>query len=195
MVKGILYFLLINLVFQEMDDEMQVQNQKNANLTVQELMEKISRYSGNSYSLPLEAAQGYPVPVIKNDILMLAVPFFTKKGLPPAHPAIYSPEWIVFIDVASGENIKTEQNDLPLADPIGTYHLDLTMKEYKQKVKELYNLMDKLMFELDDYSRPINREIISNADKFKDIWRQLVNESLMPYYKEINPAWFEYLGF
>jgi hypothetical protein len=158
-----------------------------------ELNQKVQAYRARIPDMPLEAVQGYPVPVVRKGKLWLGFPFFKRRGVPPEPPELFPPQWVVYIDAQAGDDVEVERRDVPDGS-VGQHKLNLTMKEFEEKRNRLWTAVDQLMPLAASNASDVPEQLRPIAADFRRLWTELVQRPLEPYYCELNARWFRLLG-
>lgn len=163
---------------------------------IEQRISQVQAFRAQVTSMPREAVRGYPVPFAFEGEAYLALPFFLRKGMPPAPPQMGTPRWVVYIDVATG--LKTSFRELE-ADPsvmLGPHKIDppLEMAAFAAAEKQMYLLMAELLPMLRNPGAGVPSALVDRAIAFVRLWRQLSHKPLAAHYRALNPAWFEALG-
>lgn len=158
-----------------------------------ELSQKVRAYRGRIPDMPLEAVQGYPVPVLRKGKLWLGFPFFKRRGVSPKPPEVFPPQWVVYIDAQTGDDVEVERRDVPDTS-VGQHKLNLTMDEFEERRDRLWAAIDQLMPLAASGASDVPESLRAKAADFRRLWMELVQRPLEPYYCELNERWFRLLG-
>jgi hypothetical protein len=163
---------------------------------MQQLVERVRAYRFQIKDLPREAMQGYPVPVVRKNSVVLAFPFFLQRGLPPRAPEVFAPGWIVFIDARSGNDIEVERRQVNLEKPLGIHQLPpgLSYADLQDKQRRLYALLDELLPMVGKYPKPVPSSMAAKVAEFRGLWLLIAQKPLFPEYYSLNGEWFDLLG-
>jgi len=155
------------------------------------------RQARNSFrELPLEAAQGYPVPAEIEGRIWLAFPFFLRRGMPPRPPQLSSFGWIGWIDAQSGESVDFKRLDSDLDLNQGEHKLDssIDMKQFRVLESQLYASMSQLLQMAANLGRQLTPEEQQAAAAYREAWQKIAQKPLNAQYYALNPQWFDALG-
>lgn len=147
--------------------------------------------------MPREAVRGYPVPFADADGLWLGYVFFLRQGRPPMPPDFTEPGWVARIDLPRGETVQLrryEQADLER--PIGKHVLpkELGMKGLKAAEDELFATLTALLRVAQFPDKQMTGDEEAAAARFVELWELLYHKPIRPYYRALNPAFFDRLG-
>ncbi len=147
--------------------------------------------------MPREAVRGYPVPFADADGLWLGYIFFLRQGRPPDPPQYTAPGWVARIDVRTGEAVQLRRyENVDLTRPLGRHVLpkDLDMAAFKAAEAELYAALTTLLPLAQFPDKQLTPAEEAAAAEFPRLWKLLAHKPLQPYYKALNPAFFDRLG-
>jgi hypothetical protein len=70
----------------------------------------------------------------------------------------------------------------------------MTMQEFKAAEDRLNKLLSELLPLARNPNAGIPPNLAPAAGEFRQLWTRLAHKPLAPYYRAINPAWFDALG-
>jgi hypothetical protein len=177
-----------------------LQNQSLKPFSVEALIEAINNHPFRGEVITLESALSLPTLSIKNSKTYFEF-FFYPIGGPRDNRQIWPPYYRVISWANDLENIEYHPikpnklgQSISSEEPLGLEVIDdQPLSEYEAQLKTLYNLAEQL---IDIYPKAI--EIQSEEDKqvvlnFSQHFHQLVQQSLLPAYKVLNPEFFQWL--
>ncbi|MGI9356837.1 MAG: hypothetical protein ACR2PF_16965 [Rhizobiaceae bacterium] len=167
-----------------------------ASSIVQQRSRDVKLSQARANSIPLEAGQGYPVPVEIDGAMWLAFPFFLSRGRPPNKPRLSPFGWIVWVDVTSGEAINLKKLESDLSSDLGERQLDpsIDLRQFRELEKKLHRSMSQLLGIASNLGRQLTIEEQQAAEAYRDAWGKIAHKPLMEQYYALNPQWFDALG-
>lgn len=167
---------------------------------IEQLIKYIRKTALFRQVVPMEAAAGWPIPVLKNNEIYVVLPFYgmTVKG--KGNTSIYPP--VCTITVQWSNRVVVEYVNLRYNNSWteGQWEKEagsfphkaiskMTVREYKKAKKELMELYDIMLDNL-------NKETVvspQQKDRFTYLLKTLVEPGLVPYYKSINKEFFAFI--
>jgi hypothetical protein len=175
-------------------------NSDESDTKIEQLIKYIRKTALFRQVVPMEAAAGWPIPVLKNNEVYVVVPFYgvTVKG--KGKTSIYPP--LCTISVQWSNKVVVEYVNLRYNNsmPGGQWEKEagsfpheaiskMTVREYKKTKKELMELYDTM---LDNLNK--GNELSSQQEvRFRELLKILVEPGLIPFYKSINSEFFEFI--
>jgi len=154
-----------------------------------------SEHRGEIEDLPLEAAQGLPVPVWEGGQLFLEFPFFLSHGRPRSSRELFEPEWIVKVDLETGVVSGVDRRHAGEHRPAGILEWDpaRTVQDVEADRALLFRMIDELLG-LARGGDGVLHAPAPVASKFAEVWQRLEQKPLHECYRSLNPAWFDAFG-
>ncbi len=168
-------------------------------MNIGSLIKKVDTYRNN---IPTELARSYPVLIERDGKYLIAFMFYYKKGTPPDPPKVSSPRYLMIVEPVMGELIEFKRVkpsdfgfDWPESKPLGIHKLkaEITMDKFLKMQDELYSLYDSV------FAIYVKRHEVRTDEKkniifrFQELFNDLVEKPLIPYYRALNPSFFEWL--
>lgn len=150
--------------------------------------------------LPREALRCYPVPVVHEAQVFLAVPFCLRQGQPPAPPRIGAPGWILYLDMATGTKASSQRTADDPTIMLGEHRLEppMTMAQFQQTERAMLEAMDPLLraWAMSSTDPTPGAQAAASAAKarFAALWRHLAHKPIATHYRALNPSWFQWVG-
>lgn len=146
--------------------------------------------------IPMEAVQGYPVPVFEDGVLWLVTYYFLRRGRPPQPPALTQPGWIARIDAATGQQVQSRSLEVDLSDTLGPHGFPkgFDMKAFDAAEADLYAALTALLGVAQFPDKQLTPEEEAAAARLRELWDLLYHKPLHPYYHALNPAFFDRIG-
>ncbi|HKX33498.1 MAG TPA: hypothetical protein VJ302_37820 [Blastocatellia bacterium] len=171
----------------------------------EQIVESIKAHPFTEDHITLESGLSWPVPVTKDDKLILSF-FYYPSGGPRGNRVIGWPYYRALADPDSLENIqfthierKEFGLEIPEGQPVGRedgyYHYldDLTRDQYNTLVDQFYNLIDEL---LPIYLKPVptlSRDEKQVVAEYYSLFHKLTLDPLWPVYRAVNPEFFDWV--
>lgn len=167
---------------------------------IEQLINNLRKTSLFKQVVPMEAAAGWPVPVVENNEAYVLVPFYGSSVQGKGRTVIYPP--VCYITVKWSNKTIVEyvnlryRNNLPEGkwnSPAGQFPHEavskMTVREYKEKKQQLMEAYDRLFDGIDSKAASLD-------DKgFKELITVLMEPALLPFYRSFNPVFFKrYFG-
>lgn len=171
---------------------MSVVQSTDANPRLTEYARQLNAAPARATQMPVEAVQGYPVPVLREGETWLAFPYFLRSGRPGSPPKITAPGWIGYIDVATGQKRQFVTLEKRPGEPIGEHSIlpPMKMAEFRAAEAELYALIGALLGVAQQPGRALTAQEQEAARRFARLWGRIAHKPLQSYYRGLNPAWF-----
>ena len=169
---------------------------------MEELVQTANSNPVRYQSIPRETAQSYPVPVQSEKGISVAFMYYMKKVAPPADPILSSPRFLMLVNPSDGEILQIKRVkpsnfgiDWPEEKPVGIYKLapEITVEIFFKKRKQLFALYDKILPLYENSNTAINSEERKTLAEFYELFNELVEKPLLPYYKALNPDFFPWI--
>lgn len=134
----------------------------------------------------------YPIPVVRDHQLLIAV-FQTTAGYDPqARGSVLSPpERVTFFDPSTGVRVNEEPR--PGGPPLGTEPFDVPRTEYRQLSAQLFGAYDVLLPAFAQGLAMTDPVVQNAARTFKKLFPRFSGKLLDPYYKEIGEDWVAWI--
>ena len=157
--------------------------------------------------LPDELGMSYPVPLIRqNDSgkqIVLIFFYFNRTGFPPGPPDAYAPKYISDINLETREIvefhsvtskdfgiIRDDKKSLGKFQYINNY----TMDEFLQFESRFYQLYDQILPYYIKSESVLSGKQAQQVNEFLQLFSMIVPKIMQPYYKALNPAFFDWLA-
>lgn len=168
------------------------------NTKIEQLIKYIRKTSLYRQVVPMEAAAGWPIPMLKGGEAYVILPFYGVFVGGKGKTFIYPPLCTITVKWSNRTIVEyvnlRYKNSLPDSkwnEIAGTFPHEavskMTVREYKSVKKELMELYDIMLENL-------NKEEIFSVQKetrFKELLKILMEPSLLPFYKSLNRDFFE----
>jgi len=166
-----------------------------AYLPTGELISRARAGRGTFPDLPLEAVQGYPVPVLRDDRVALAFLYFILRGHPPQPPEVSPPGWVLYVDAQTGE-VTGERLEADLSRSLGVHTLTPkpTHQELLDKQARMATLLDTLLPVARNPQWATAETYRQRVAEYRTVWLAIAHKPLAAHYRKLNPAWFDLLG-
>ena len=170
--------------------------------SIAQLVQAVESNPVRCEKMPIELAQSYPVPVHSGNVIMMAFMYFFKRGMPPAPPELSPPRFLVLANPLTGEILEIKQVkpidfgiNWPEEKSVGVYDLppEKTLELFLQKQKQLFTLYDKILPLYENSGKAIDSEGKKTLAEFYELFNELVEKPLLPYYKALNPDFFPWI--
>lgn len=150
--------------------------------------------------LSMNMVHSLPTPTEVAGHAGVIVLYFVKFGLPPASPKIYPPTGIAIIDLDDekiiefrplrpeelGRNVSPDESLGEYSLPKGT-----SAKNVQNRKTELYCHCDAIA---EDFAhRKIDKNTVEAGKKYMEIFQEIGERPLEPYYRAFNPSFFHWL--
>ncbi len=134
----------------------------------------------------------YPIPIVRDNQLLIAV-FQANAGYDPAaRGSILSPPTrVTFFDAVTGARVNEEPR--PGGPPLGTEPFDVPRAEYRQISALLFDTYDVLLPAFAQGRMTADPMVDAAAKTFKKVFPRFSGNLLDPYYKEIGKDWVAWL--
>lgn len=134
----------------------------------------------------------YPIPVLRDHKLLVAVFQATAGYDPEARGSVLSPpERVTFFDPVAGARVKEEPK--PGGALLGTEPFDVPRAEYRQLSAQLFGAYDVLLPAFAQGLVTADPVVHSAARTFEKLFPRFSGKLLDPYYKEIGKDWFAWI--
>lgn len=162
---------------------------------IEGLIDYVRKTSLFKQVIPMEAAAGWPVPVVENNEIYVLLPFYASSVQMKGNTVLYPPvctitvKWsnkniVEFVNLRYNNNLPEGRWD----KPAGRFPHDavskMTVREYKDKKKQLMELYDKLF----DGNGVLTGE---DDSRFKGLLTTLMEPALLSFYGSFNPEFFK----
>lgn len=173
-------------------------SKEECNTRIEQLIKDIRKTALFRQVVPMEAAAGWPIPILKGDEAYVILPFYgiTVKG--KGKTSIYPP--VCTITIKWSNKVVVEYVNLRYKNPLleenwskeaGTFPHDaiskMTVREYKKIKGELMELYDTMLDKL-------NKGMVLTTQQetaFEKLLKILIEPGLIPYYRAINREFFD----
>jgi hypothetical protein len=150
------------------------------------------------YLIPLESVLAYPIPVVeKSGRVLLKFVAYQRGGAPRGEPRpVYPPHARITVEYPSGRLVEyVDLRSQGQVDAVGKYPhtaiANISVKDILEKKADLYQLTDSL---IDLIGRVPNTDHERNlVIAYKEFMATLFEPGLLSFYRELNPAFFEWL--
>lgn len=152
-----------------------------------------------SDQLPIETALSIPVPVFdwKASLCLSGFYYGTRRGSEFGITSIEVPVARLITSYPDGKIVSFQtKSDAELFPGmqnegfLGVVSIgNMSPKEHVKNRKDLYQVLSDI---IPDFSQT-NRIAPERKDQFLELWNKVVEEPLIPFYQELNPAFFHWL--
>lgn len=165
--------------------------------TIEELYIHTRNHPVCGYLISLESVLAYPIPFLESDTVYLKFIVYQRGWAPSGSPKpVYPPHARLTIEYPSGRLV--EYLDLTQkisSESVGEYPhptiANLSIKEILAKKADFFSMTEAIIPLLG--RTPINTEELGIVNKYTDLANTLIEPSLRPFYRELNPALFKWL--
>lgn len=165
-------------------------------ISTAELYQRVKQYRFRVPDMPREAGQGYPVPVYRENRIWLVFPFFTSTGAPRQPRNLFTPRWVLIIDAEKGEEIRVRRPEGKEDEPLGVHVLspEIDVAGLRSREQRMFTLLDILRPLVRDFPAHLSEQQSAARHEYRTLWKEISQKPLQPFYRQINPKWFEYMG-
>ena len=150
------------------------------------------------YLIPLESVLAYPIPVVEKSGRVLLKFLVYQRGVAPRGTPrpVYPPHARITIEYPSGRlveyvDLRSQEHVNAVGEFPHTAIAGQSVKDVLEKQADIYQLTDSLI-------DLIGREPNTNHERnivtaYKELLATLFEPGLLPFYRELNPDFFEWL--
>ncbi len=150
-------------------------------------------------TLPNETFQSYPIPVIGPTGMQVGFFWGTSRAVPGQGRHYVVPSWIAALDPLTGAVVDArrvlavEFNQAAAGDFIGIHKQTMSVEQHQSLESRLYELYDLLSPVFAARNTVDTPELRDAAAEFQQVFGQLTDDFLHPYYRAMGREFFDWL--
>lgn len=201
-ILPLIFFLTLSLPFLQKEGK-----GMNSMSSIESFVQAIDGHPDLVKKIPDELALSIPIPVIQNKgekkpKILMAFFYYYMRGIPPGPYRISVPRYRLLVDlntmnIISFSPVKDKDFGIewPERKPVGEYTPapGLTMDAYKKKKARFYQLYEQMLPYFQEDKSHLPDDQADAIIEFKTLFEELAHKPLHPFYKALNPAFFQWL--
>jgi len=166
------------------------------------IRELIGVARAHARALPDESRLSFPMPLTASPSADLAFLYCASRIRPREGCVLFSPTYRILANLATGRFVELDEvssSDFGQPEPkggrLGPINLapGMTSENYLAKQERLYDLYDRLLPALSVNPRQGPEALRKDAKEFIEVFRQLAEPPLLPYYRSAGKPFFDWL--